>query len=97
MKLVVKFTPPDEGGRQHLPDLSGGLYRPHVVVDECAEGELLGVQFLGCSGAQAFGIEINVTVRLPYEGVDYSPLQEGTTFVIKEGANRVGFGRVVTL
>lgn len=97
MELVVKFDAPIEGGRERLPDLQCGIYRPHLVVEGRPEGEYLGVQFIGCSGPQNFGLEIPVTVRLPYEGVDYSPLKVGASFVIKEGGKKVGSGRVAEL
>lgn len=97
MDVVIKFSTPSQGGRAHLPDLSNGLYRPHVVVDGRPKDEYLGVQFVGCVVEPEYDREIEATLRLPYRGVDYSPLKEGASFVIKEGARAVGSGRVERL
>ncbi|WP_277372346.1 hypothetical protein [Pseudomonas sp. AA-38] len=97
MDLAITFTSPGNGGREHPPDLRNGLYRPHIVVDGRPRDEYLGVLFMGCSVAPEFGVEVLVTVRLPYEQVDYSPLKVGASFVIKEGGREVGSGRVVKL
>lgn len=97
MYLVITFTSPSDGGREHLPDLLSGRYRPHIVVDGRPSDEYLGVQFVGCSVTPEFDVEIPVTVRLPYEGVDYSVLKIGSHFVIKEGEKTVGGGRVAKL
>ncbi len=97
MDLVITFASPSEGGREYLPDLGKGLYRPHIVVDGRPRDEYLGVQFIGCSVTPEFGVEVPATVRLPYEGVDYSPLKVGARFVIKEGEKEVGVGRVAKL
>ena len=97
MDLVITFISPSDGGREHLPDLLSGRYRPHVVVDGRPSDEYLGVQFVGCRVTPEFNVEIPVTVRLPYEGVDYSALRAGARFIIKEGAKAVGRGRVAKL
>ena len=97
MDLVITFASPSDGGREHLPDLGNGLYRPHIVVAGRPSDEYLGVQLIGCSVTPEFGVEVPVTVRLPYEGVDYSPLKVGARFVIKEGGKQVGVGRVAKL
>ncbi|MCB1836326.1 MAG: hypothetical protein KDH99_01785 [Alcanivoracaceae bacterium] len=96
MDLVITFTSPSDGGREHLPDLLGGQYRPHVV-DGRPRDEYLGVQFVGCSVTPDFNVEIPVTVRLPYKGVDYSAPKVGARFIIKEGGKTVGGGRVAKL
>jgi translation elongation factor EF-Tu-like GTPase len=97
MELLVTFIPPDEGGRAHLPDLEGGMYRPHLVVQGRPEDEYLGVQFIGCKSYQSFGNGIHAEVRLVYEAVDYSALKVGASFVIKEGGREVGYGCVEKL
>lgn len=97
MELLIKFDSPEEGGREHFPELQNGLYRPHVVIEGRNHDEYLGVQFIGCSGLQAFGSEILATVRLPYEDVDYSSLKIGVSFAIMEGGKKVGSGHVAKL
>ena len=97
MDLIITFTSPSDGGREHLPDLLSGRYRPHIVVDGRPRDEYLGVQFVGCSVTPEFDAEIPVTVRLPYEGVDYSALKVGARFVIREGGKTVGGGRIAKL
>ncbi|WP_193165848.1 hypothetical protein [Microbulbifer hainanensis] len=97
MELVVKFNSPVDGGRKNIPDLQCGLYRPHLVVEERPNDEYLGVQFVGCRGPIEFGKEIPVTVNLPYKEIDYSMLQPGVSFLVKEGGKTVGSGRVEKL
>lgn len=97
MKLVVKFYAPSENGRLVLPDLNGGHYRPHLVIDDDPSEEYLGVQFMGCDDEIAYGIDIQATVKLLYTKVDYAGLLPGVSFVIKEGGKTVGVGVVKAL
>ncbi len=97
MKLIIKFYSPEENGRDQLPDLSSGLYRPHLVVDGCPKDEYLGVQFISSSSPIEFNTDIQTTVKLPYNEIDYSPLSSGVTFIIKEGSKTVGTGCVENL
>lgn len=97
MRLIVKFYPPDEDGRTVLPNLTSGNYRPHLVINDCTKGDLLGVQFIGCYDEVKFGTDLEVTVKLPYAKVDYSRLKPNVSFTIKEGRHSVGVGSVKEL
>lgn len=96
LRLCVRFCPPSQVGRIALPDLSGGEYRPHLVSDEEVNPDYLGVQFVECADPVDFGVDLRVSVRLPYGGVDYSGLVPGRAFTIREGARAVGEGHVVS-
>jgi hypothetical protein len=73
--------------------LNLGSYRPHVVV---ADGEYLGVEFVSCDGALAYDEPRGARFRLLYwPEVEYSVLQAGVTFTIREGPRIVGRGRVL--
>jgi len=86
-------------------DLSMGSYRPHLVVQDTtvrqavspADNEIepyLGVVFIE-GQVPIVGDPILATLALMYyPGVDYSALQVGATFTIREGPQIVGFGTV---
>ena len=88
-----------------LTDFSVGSYRPHLVVQDTtvrqavspADNEIepyLGVVFIE-GPAPVVGDPILATLALMYyPGVDYSALQVGATFTIREGPQIVGFGTV---
>jgi hypothetical protein len=91
----ITFLSPEAGGRQNLPLLQG--YRPHLVADNHSPETYLGVYFLE-------GPDISVSdqalrcrlVLVYYPDVDYSALQIGTTFTIREGPHVVGSGTVIS-
>ncbi len=79
-------------GRATIPDMIGGIYRPHLCVEN---GQYLGVSFV--DGPQVRpGSVIHALAALMYEpGVDYSALVVGTHFEVFEGPAVVGSGRVL--
>ena len=79
-----------------MPDLSGGQYRPHLVLDDDVNRDYLGVQFVACADTVDFGVALQLSVQLLYDGVDYSGLVPGSAFTIREGARTVGTGHVVS-
>lgn len=94
LSLTVIFYRPESGGRSVLPVLNDGQYRPHLVMNDDPEETYLGVQFVKANSLACYGMQISVLVRLPYEGVDYSGLEAGSEFQIREGRMCVGEGRV---
>jgi hypothetical protein len=96
LRLCVQFYPPSQGGRKTLPDLSGGEYRPHLVLGKEANLEYLGVQFVECADPVEFGVDLRVSVQLLYDGIDYSGLVPDRSFKIREGARPVGEGHVIS-
>jgi hypothetical protein len=56
--------------------------------------EMLGVEFVELDSAPAGATALG-TVRLLYDGVDYSALSPGITFGILEGPHVVGSGQVL--
>ncbi len=95
IEVQVKFLSKDDGGREKLPNLSCGTYRPHFVVVGRPKDEYLGIQFISQQCELVPNQETIVTVQLMYSGVDYSPLEKGVTFKIMEGGNKVGVGSVL--
>lgn len=107
IEAQVTFLPESEGGRKTLPvHLSGGEYRPHLVVGDpnqrraiFAGNEIqetyLGVAFLSgpekVEPGEAFRAELALIYR-PHLG--YGALVPGATFTIREGARIVGYGEV---
>ncbi|WP_409829616.1 hypothetical protein [Acidovorax sp.] len=79
-------------GRATMPVMIGGIYRPHLCVED---GKYLGVSFV--DGPQVHpGSIIHALAALMYEpGVDYSALVVGTHFEVFEGPVVVGSGRVL--
>lgn len=94
LDIIVRFYPPERGGRNVLPNLAIGTYRPHLVLYTDHEAVYLGVQFVECADELSFDIEVQAVVRLPYRNVDYSGLKPGATFKIMEGVRSVGQGVV---
>ena len=82
----------DNAYRMHGPPY-GTAYRPHLVIKE--KEEYLGIQFENLEKAP-YGEHILRDIKLLYDGVDYSNLVSGTAFYIKEGANTVGEGIVIS-
>ena len=96
LRVCVRFSPPSQGGRMALPDLSGGQYHPHLVLDDDVNPDYLGVQFVACADTVNSGVDLQVSVQLLYDGVDYSGLVPDSAFTIREGARTVGAGYVVS-
>ena len=107
----VTFLSPEEGGRTQATDLSSGSYRPHLVVQHpdvrparpaaVAGGQLtgdyLGVCFLQGPAEYATGRPLRCLLALMYHPqVDYTALQTGATFTLREGPHVVGFGTVLS-
>lgn len=95
LNVIVEFYAQDHGGRQLMPNLYSGFYRPHLVVNGDRAQTYLGVVF--SNGPETFSAseEVRASIELIYEKVDYSPLKRGTSFEIKEGAHTVGEGMVL--
>lgn len=104
---AVTFLGPREGGRVRSA-VDAPTYRPHLVVgdpgqryavvDEAgvATENYLGVHFAGTGRELSLCVEHVVQLGLTYSpDVDYSELQPGMTFTIREGPRVVGFGRVL--
>jgi translation elongation factor EF-Tu-like GTPase len=86
----LKMKPEAEGGR-HAPFTEG--YRPHFVIPP--DGEYLCVTAIQCPGPVAPGDEVDVEFHLDYHPrVDYSALQVGTQFEMREGSRAVATGRI---
>jgi hypothetical protein len=105
----ITFLTPEEGGRKWWPlDLSSARYRPHLVVGDSnqrhavirdgnvIDEEYLGVQFKPTDSCFKPGVAQVVILQLLYHPqVTYERLVSGATFTIREGAQVVGFGRVL--
>lgn len=83
--------------RENFPTLNSNLetsnsYRPHLLVE--GNEEYLGIEFYR-SQLKSFDKYGTASIRLLYDGVDYSSLTPGTKFKIMEGANIVGEGEVI--
>lgn len=104
--VEVTFLLPEEGGRSRPPSLLSG-YGPHLVVQipdvrqAAVVGNVLteaylGVYFMPQPGETIAGQPLWCILALVYHpGVDYSTLQNGATFTIREGPHVVGFGTVL--
>jgi translation elongation factor EF-Tu-like GTPase len=107
IEAEVTFLSPEDGGRAHQPDLSAGVYKPHLVVQPsdvrtavieggfCVE-PYLGVAFISGPVQPTPGQPSRVTLLLGYHPeVDYGALRDGATFTVREGGKVVGFGQVL--
>lgn len=82
------------GKRKTPPRLAGGTYRPHFVATGTTE--YLGVCFLDGAGRCAFDEPALGNAQPLYpDTVDYGQLENNVEFLIYEGANAVGKGRVL--
>jgi hypothetical protein len=90
LAVVVEFLPMREGGRLTPPE-ANGRYCAHLRVR--SNGTYLGVRFVG-GGELTLGTSCPAIVELMYEGVDYSLLSPGVTFMVCEGPSVVGTGVV---
>ena len=89
----VTFLSAEAGGRRSLPMPPWGSYMPHAVVNE--EGEYLGIRFLDGPVPQV-GVAGEYRLALGYyPTVDYTALQPGICFTLREGARVVATGRVL--
>ena len=109
-RAEIEYLPREEGGRKFMPDPSAGSYMPHVVVGPrtqrrptlAADGvtlteDYLGVCLLSLSSPLVPGEPTEARFLCMYEpGVDYTPLDEGAEFTIREGALVVGHGVVLS-
>jgi translation elongation factor EF-Tu-like GTPase len=107
IEAEVTFLPESEGGRTTSPSiLSGGVYRPHLVVGDpyqrraIVEGNeirelYLGVAFLSGPENVELGKSFSAELALIYyPNPIYDALVPGAKFTIREGARIVGYGRV---
>jgi translation elongation factor EF-Tu-like GTPase len=107
IEAEITFLPESEGGRIMPPGiLSGGIYRPHLVVGDpnqrraIVEGNeirelYLGVAFLSESENIEPGKSFLAELALIYyPNPIYDALVPGATFTIREGARIVGYGCV---
>lgn len=83
--------------RKSFPILNSSIenragYRPHLVIKGTTE--YLGIEFYR-SQLQSFDKYGTASIRLLYDGVDYSGLKIGTKFDILEGAKVVGEGEII--
>lgn len=92
----VTFLRPEEGGRQAPPSVG---YRPHVVVETggVAESDYLGVWFARVPGDPVLGEQGEYELVLVYPEADYTALQAGAEFTVREGPHIVGYGRAIRL
>lgn len=104
----VTFLTTEDGGRQTTPNLCHE-YRPHIVVqspeirqaqvDENGVGceAYLGVCFVESDHDCQLGQPVRTVMELMYYlRVDYSEVQPGCTFTIREGGKVVGYGSVLS-
>jgi hypothetical protein len=94
IEVEVRFLSTEEGGRNQLPGLKSGTYRPHLRVSP--DSPLLGVEFV--DGPETFqpNLLLQATLRLTYTPlVDYSMLTIGTRFDVVEGPKVVASGVVM--
>jgi translation elongation factor EF-Tu-like GTPase len=107
IEAEVTFLPESEGGRKEPPPhLSGGGYRPHLVVGDPKQRRAiaigneiqetyLGVAFLSgpekVEPGESFMAEL---VLMYWPHPVYDSLVPGATFTVREGAKVVGYGQV---
>lgn len=81
------------GKRSTPPSLISGKYRPHFVVK--GTSEYLGVCFLDGTECAFDEPALGNAQPLYPDTVDYGPLEDHAEFLIYEGANAVGEGRIL--
>ena len=91
-RMMVEICFFANGYRKEAP--FGISYRPHFVVKGTTE--YLGIQFVLLEKAP-FDENVISEVEFLYEGVDYSGLNPGVCFEIREGAHTVGEGVVISI
>ena len=110
MECAVTFLHTEEGGRRtRFPAdaLSGGTYRPHLVIGDPGQRtaivvgnqgieELIGVAFHRGPSVVEPGVEAHFVLSLMFHPHQvYEQLQPGVTFTVREGSHVVGFGSVI--
>ncbi len=76
-----------------------GTYRPHLVINspEDIEEHYMGVAFVGGVDRLDAGQCAEVQLALVYfPNIDYTSLQNGVVFCVREGARTVGHGAVIS-
>jgi hypothetical protein len=107
IEAEITFLPESEGGRKEPPaTLSGGTYRPHLVVGDPNQRQAiiignviqetyLGVAFISGPDKIISGEPFLAELVLMYwPHPVYESLVPGATFTMREGANVVGYGQV---
>jgi len=92
----ITFLPLEEGGRLFPPEPpwgAGRWYMPHAVVE--GSTEYLGVRFLDGSRVPAGKPGRFVLSLMYFPRVDYSALQPGARFTLREGGQVVAMGQVL--
>jgi hypothetical protein len=107
IEAEVTFLPESEGGRREPPGLlSGGVYRPHLVIGDPTQRRAilignevqetyLGVAFM--SGPESVEFDEPFTAELVllfWPHPVYDSLVPGATFTVREGSQIVGHGQV---
>ena len=110
VEAEVTLLSTEEGGRSSALRLNHptAFYRPHVVVgdvhqrraiigpDRFIAEEYLGVQFRRSDLVLAPGSSVTLWMDLIfYPENPYDRLQPGATFTVREGAQIVGYGRIL--
>jgi translation elongation factor EF-Tu-like GTPase len=107
IEAEVTFLPASEGGRKEPPThLSGGAYRPHLVVADSNQSQAitieneiqeayLGVAFLSAPEKVEPGESFSAELVLMYwPHPMYESLVSGASFTIREGSQVVGYAWV---
>lgn len=109
IEAKVTFIPKEEGGREMIPQLSGYVYRPHIVVGDLNQRKAIVVgneiqeTYLGVAfQSSPDNVEFNrpflaELVLMYYPHPVYDSLVPNATFTIREGAHIVGYGQVKRL
>jgi hypothetical protein len=90
--MEIIFYTKSQYCRTTTPNLNNERYRPHLVVK--GQNEYLGVEFIEGENV-VLGESILAVAECIYEGVNYESLQPNVSFVIMEGANKVGEGKII--
>ena len=107
IEAEITFLAECNGGRKELPlNLSGGAYRPHLVVEDpnqsltittesVSQRTYLGVSFVAGPEQVKSGEPFSAELALIYWlRPGYEALRPGATFTLREGAKIVGHGQV---
>ena len=106
IEAEVTFIPKAEGGRETIPTLSGGVYRPHLVVGDPNQRQAivvgneiqetyLSIAFQSSSEKVEFNKPfLAELVLMHYPHPIYDSLVPNATFTIREGAQIIGYGQV---
>ena len=109
IEAEVTFIPESEGGRKAPPEhLCGNNYRPHLVIGNPSQRqarlighfiaeEMLGIAFTSGPDNVRPGQTFTAKLELAfYPHPAYDALVPGATFTIREGAQIVAYGRVIS-